>query len=151
MQAAWEVALREAKATAERWSEEIRERTKSAARELADVDTAKWEFPERADPENSRAPLCKVAISAKFRSQPVLLDRIGLSGELYGQPDLSRAVGEPKVRQSMGATMVEWQEPDDGRVGEVLITLRVDHLGPQRPKRLPIPKLCVHAEHLCYD
>jgi len=151
-EAAWEAALRDSKVTAKKWSEEIRDRAKRAARELSDVDIAQWDISECFETEKKPVPLCKVTVYAKFRSQPVLLDFRGLSGKRYGSLDLSHAVGEPKVTGVIsGSSFVEWQEPDDGRVGEVLITIHVDHMGPQHPERVPIPKLCVQANRLRYD
>lgn len=149
-QVAWKDALVAAEATVAEWSEETRQRARRAAEELAEVDVAKWEFPT-VEPKSPRPMICKVTVYAKFQAAPVLLDMHGLSGKPWGEPDLSRAVGQPQVDHSFGVKFLSWREPDDGRVGKVSIYSRVDHAGPEHPDRLPVAKLCVRASHLRYD
>ena len=73
---------------------------------------------------------------------------------LVSQVDLSRAVTKPKVRPSMGSAhidFVEWQEPDDGRVGQLSISAGVRNAVRNDRRALPFPLLQVRATPIRYN
>lgn len=123
------------------------------------MDIAKWNIAERFDGKNLSIPFCEVTIYAKYTSDPPLLEFTALRGKLHGEPDLSRAVGDPKVRavgdpkfqKSFDAALVTWHEPDDGRIAQISILPRIENNFPGPWTKLPVPRLCVQANHLRYD
>lgn len=155
----WEEALANATQVIKGWSVEIRDKVSAAAAELADEKSLTWEISDycTADQERSSySTLCSVTVLSHFTKEPLELWRSGIRGGIYGDLDLSRAIGEPEL-SSTGvdekSQFVKWKELDDGRVGRISLMAHLENTLPLHKERgeSPVPGLVVRATPIRYD
>lgn len=155
----WDEALASAREKIVQWSSLIRERALHASEELASEVTLKWDIPSSTNIDQIPAhliPICSVTVVSLFSKDPLVLWHSGIRGGIYGTLDLSRAIGEPKVRETgIGekSEFVKWKEPDDGRIGRAELLSRIDNAMPYDRERgiAPVPKVIVRATPIRYD
>ena len=155
----WDDALSNATAIARGWAALIKERVSQAAVELASEKNLIWEasnYSESDQDYSQGLSLCSVMVLSYITKEPLELWRSGIEGGIYGDLDLSRAIGEPE-RRSTGvdkeSQFVKWKELDDGRVGRLSVVVRIENTHPFHKERgeLPTPKLIVRASPIRYD
>lgn len=154
----WDEALARAKQQISEWFTLIRNRALQAAAELRDEDILKWEIPEKTEMDRivgRYLTLCSVMVVSRFSKEPLALPRFGLRGGIYGDLDLSRAIGEPKfekIQVDENYESVKWKELDDGRVGRVTLLGRVENAIPHDKERgiTPVPRVVVRATPIRY-
>ena len=127
----FEEDLKEAHANLKRGFELIHERAKKFKDELVDLDHLKWTiestFEEWHEKKPGRdSPIASVMFCSAFSGDPPVLNASDLRGGIYGEPDLSRAIGEPKSRVTHSNPgkdweIISWKEIDDGRYGRIKI------------------------------
>ena len=155
----WGEALASAMETVSRWSSLIRDKALQASEELRGEITLKWDTPPSAEANETPShlvPVCSVTVVCLFSKEPLALWRSGIRGGIYGDLDLSRAIGEPEVRETgVGekSEFVRWKEPDDGRIGRIELMAHVEHATPHDRERgiAPLPKVVVRATPIRYD
>ncbi len=143
-------ALTSSMETVNRWSLLIREKALRAAEELRDEDVLSWHIPLNNDDGqayNHIDVMCSVTVACRLSKEPLVLWQRGVRGASYSDLDLSRAIGPPKIRPSQGQIeFVEWEEPDDGRIGRIELVGWLDERG-----ETPLPKVMVRAAAIRYD
>ncbi len=120
-------AVTEAQSKLERSFVLIRERVTTIRDELVAFEYLTWEIASDFEEARDAKPpgtICSVMFRSKFSGDPPILKISGLKGGIYGEPDLSRAIEEPKECSSSIAKkedwkFVEWKEVDDGRYGRI--------------------------------
>jgi hypothetical protein len=155
----WDEALASARETITQWSSLIRERALHASEELASEVTLKWDIPSSANIDQTPAhliPICSVTVMSLFSKEPLVLWHSGIRGGIYGTLDLSRAIGEPEVRETgigKKSEFVKWKEPDDGRIGRIELLSHIDNAMPHDRERgiTPVPRVIVRATPIRYD
>ena len=132
----FEKATEDAEADLEKSVAVIREKVLAIRDQLSDFDFLTWKIPstfEEVKEGKGRGTICSVMFHSRFSGEPPVLKLSDLRGGPYGEPDLSRAVEEPKAKhrdmlKSENWELVEWKEVDDGRYGRVEINGRIDRL-----------------------
>jgi hypothetical protein len=152
----WDTALEKVRSTLQAWQGVLQEKAQQAARELQEVDILEWSIPNNVaiDPRQRTIGslyFCSVTVLSMFSGKPLILRRSGLRGGLYGEPDLSRTVSEPKIRIGEGYEFIEWEEPDDGRIGRLSILPNIGNNFKNEHGKLPFPQLVVRATPIRYD
>jgi len=155
----WESAFASARKSISQWSSSLREKVSSAAQELRSEDTLIWNVSPSASHRFGSLhsiPICSVTVVCLFSKEPLALSRSGIRGGIYGHLDLSRAIGEPEVREtgvSEDSEFVTWEELDDGRVGRIELMGRIEHAMPHDKEcgTPPVPKTVVRATPIRYD
>ena len=155
----WDEALAGAKQQISDWFTLIRNRALQAATELRDEDILQWEISETIEIGwigSEYQTLCSVLVVSRFSKEPLALWRSGLRGWVYGDLDLSRAIGKPEVRKTVGPEKyesVKWKELDDGRVGRVTLLGYIERADSDDRERgiTPSPRVIVRATRIEYD
>jgi len=155
----WDEAMASAKDTVAQWSSLVREKALHASEELASEATLKWNISPNANADltpTHSITICSVTVVCLFSKEPLVLWHSGIRGGIYGNLDLSRAVGEPEVQRTGIAEkceFVKWKEPDDGRIGRIELLSHIDHAMPYDKERgvAPVPTVIVRATPIRYD
>jgi len=160
----WDEALASARETISQWSSLIREKALHAFDELRSEDTLRWNIPPSAEikktPYNTDSVLvCAVTVVCLFsKEEPLALSRSGIRYGIYGDLDLSRAIGEPKIEPSLvndddKHEFVKWTERDDGRIGriELAVCIANNQAWLREEGRMPVPEMIVSADSIEYD
>lgn len=138
----------------------INERVKAMREELGHLDHLSWNVPselENIGPRNWQSLTCSVQFHSKFSGEPPILKVTGLSGGIYGEPDLSRAVDMPRdikialITKDKDYEFIEWRELDDGRYGRVEINGRIRKREPDSDEGTAEPVFSVRATSIEYD
>jgi hypothetical protein len=155
----WNQALASAIETVNRWSSLIRHKALQISQELRGEVTLKWDIPPNAETNENPSrlvPVCSVTVVSLFSKEPLALWRSDIRGGIYGDLDLSRAIGEPEKQEAgIGekSEFVRWKERDDGRIGHIELMVHVEHAMPHDRERgiAPLPKVIVRATPIRYD
>ncbi|MCK5505038.1 MAG: GIY-YIG nuclease family protein [Thermodesulfovibrionia bacterium] len=142
------------------WTTLIRDKALQVSNELKDEDILKWEIPNEIDTEGIGSrfmTICSVTVLSRFSKEPLALWQSGIRRGIYGELDLSAAIGKPVISSSSltdkEIEFVKWRELDDGRVGKISILAHIENAFPSSRDRgdSPIPKVIVSATPIRYD
>lgn len=154
----WEDSLANVSERIKVWATKIKEKVSKAAAELSSEKNLTWKIRDYTESNQDYSrdfTPCSVIVTSCFSKKPLELWRTGLQGGIYGQLDLSRAIGEPEISTEIDkdSQFVKWKEIDDGRVGRISIVVSIENTLPFHKKDgvLPVPKLIVQATPICYN
>jgi len=142
------------------WATLIQNKVHQVSNELKDENILQWDIPNEIDTEDigSRfVTICSVTILSQFTKERLALWHSGIRGGIYGQLDLSAAIGKPVIERSSltdkETEFVKWKELDDGRVGKLSILAHIENAFQNSRERgdTPIPKVIVSATPIRYD
>ncbi len=151
----FEQTCQEAEIDLERSFPVVHERLAHIREELRDLKCLSWHIPssfEEAKNAHGRIEMGSVIFHSSFSGEAPVLEISDIRGDIYSEPDLSRAVSEPEVWSTHGnAEFIKWREKDDGRYGRVEISGNVDARQNESGAGKVELRFLVRAECIQYD